>query len=116
MATVIEQGVPADRADVAHEAIALHSSLGVTFRREPEVWLLHRGAGMDLTGVGRSAVHRQARRSIIQAHPRLGLKEHFAALLKDQAQRKPSSHIAGDLRCGLLRLVARAPYDDYTPS
>jgi cyanamide hydratase family protein with HD domain len=109
---LLERSLPSAQADVVHEAIALHTSLGITFRREPEVWLLHRGAGLDLTGIGRSTVHRQTRQRIVAAHPRLGFKTAFSEVLAREAHRKPGSHIAGDLRCGLLTLVARAPYDE----
>lgn len=109
---LVEAGLPAARADRVHEAIALHSAVGIAGSREPEIALVHFGAGVDVIGYRAEDVAPQTRAAIVARHPRLDFKRDFAALVLDQAARKPDCHIAGHVGLGFARKIAAAPFAD----
>src|SRR3954451_23843522 len=47
---LLTQGVSVDRATRVWDAIALHTSFGIASSKEPEVTLVHTGAGVDVVG------------------------------------------------------------------
>jgi HD superfamily phosphodiesterase len=59
-----ERGLPEDKADLVHEAIALHAAVGKASKMAPEIALVHFGAGMDrrIPVRGRVQGYGQARR------------------------------------------------------
>lgn len=97
----LEQGLPESRADLVHDAIALHTSFGRATSREPEVALVHYGAGVDVLGRRLDELPPDSLVQILEQHPRDGCKEHFSACLHRQAELKPKSHIAGLVAIGL---------------
>ncbi len=109
-AFLLEQGLERERADLVHEAIALHSAVGIAGSREPEIALLHFGAGVDVIGYRAEDVAPETRAAIVARHPRLAFKREFAAVLEDQARRKPHCHIAGHVGLGFLRKLQQAPF------
>lgn len=106
----LEQGVAAARADLVHDAIALHASVGIAHRREPEVALVHYGAGVDVLGLRLDEIPPRALQALLEEYPRLDFKRCFMPLLVDQATRKPESHIAGHVSLGFAKRVARTPF------
>ncbi len=107
-----EQGAPSDRADLVHEAIALHSAVGIAGRMSPEIALLHFGAGVDVIGYRAEDVAGETRDAIVAAWPRLDFKRAFTALIEDQVARKPRCHIAGRMGLGFAKKLAAAPFRD----
>jgi len=107
---LLEQGAPEGLADRVHEAVALHSAVGIAARGSCEMALLHFGAGIDVIGYRAEDVAAATREAICEAWPRLAFKRQFTALLEDQVARKPDCHIAGHMRLGFARKLARAPF------
>lgn len=88
-------------AALVHEAIALHTSVGLADRCRPEIALLHFGTGLDLFGMRLDEVPEQALRDVLEAHSRLDFKAEFSPCLVHQAAQKPDSQIAGAVGVGI---------------
>lgn len=106
------QGVDNERADLVHEAIALHASIGVASRGAPEVQLCHYGTGVDVAGLRLYDFEKRDVQRIVEAWPRLGFKQGFVPLLKDQVARKPHCNIAGLVGFGFTDMIEAAPFRD----
>jgi cyanamide hydratase family protein with HD domain len=104
------EGLDEERAARVHEAIALHSAVGIAGSGTPELALVHFGAGLDVIGFHAEDVAPQTRDAIVTRWPRHQFKQEFEKLLVDQAQRKPACHIAGHVRLGFSRKIAAAPF------
>lgn len=98
----LQHGLSAERADLVHEMVALHNSVGVAHAREPEVALTHFGAGADVLGLGIHDIHRRTLQEILAEYPRVGFGEGMAQLIGDQMQRKPSSFMTSMVALGFL--------------
>jgi cyanamide hydratase family protein with HD domain len=107
---LLARGLPEDKADLVHEAIALHAAVGKASKRAPEIALVHFGAGMDVVGFRAEDVATDTVRHIVDAYPRLGFKMAFSEALQDEVRRKPSSHMAGHLGLGFVRMIQSAPF------
>ncbi|MAM70278.1 MAG: phosphohydrolase [Gammaproteobacteria bacterium] len=100
------------KADLVHEAIALHTSIGIAHKREPEAALVHFGAGVDVIGIRFDEIPAHALQEILQDYPRLGFKELFTAILQKQADIKPESFIATHIKLGLNNKIKSTPFAD----
>ncbi len=109
---LLSKELTAERADLVHEAIALHSAVGIAGNREPEIALVHFGAGVDVIGFRSEDVAVPTRNAIVESWPRAGFKEYFAQLIADQATRKPDCHIAGHFGLGFNGKIAAAPFSE----
>jgi cyanamide hydratase family protein with HD domain len=109
---LLAHGLPERRADLVHEAIALHAAVGKASKMAPEIALVHFGAGMDVVGLRAEDLSTETVRHIVDAYPRLGFKKAFSEALKDEIGRKPSSHMAGHLRLGFLGRIQSAPFTE----
>ncbi|MFD7663239.1 HD domain-containing protein [Streptomyces sp. NPDC059788] len=67
-------GVPADRARLAWEAIALHTTPEIPHRMAPEIALLAAGVELDILGIGYDTLPPETRDEILAAHPRPDFK------------------------------------------
>jgi HD domain len=67
--------VPEEPAQTAWEAIALHTTPGVTQYMKPEVALLYTGVGLDVLGEGFDAFPAGIREEIVAQYPRENFKE-----------------------------------------
>ncbi len=105
-----ERGLPEEKADLVHEAIALHSSVGIASKRTPDIALVHFGAGMDVFGYRAMDIAPKTVEHIVQAYPRLGLKDVLVNILQDEAKRKPNSHIAGLVGLGFCNKIKGGPF------
>ena len=90
------------RATTVHNAIALHTALGIADRYPPEIAMLHFGTGMDLFGMRIEEVPAETLEQVLANHPRGAFKTEFAPCLQHQAKQKPESQIAGAVDIGLL--------------
>lgn len=103
-------GVTSARADLIHNAIALHAAVGAASRHSPEAALVQLGAGGDVLGPRLGEVPPPPLARTLDAWPRLGFKRAFSPLLERQARAKPRCHIAGHLALGFGPRIAAAPF------
>jgi hypothetical protein len=47
----IHNGMEVSKVDLIHEMVALHNSVGIAHKLDPEIALLHYGAGADVAGL-----------------------------------------------------------------
>lgn len=106
----IERGLDVPRADLVHDAIALHSSVGIAGSREPEVCMVHYGAGLDLFGARLGEIPTLELERLLEEWPRCGFKNGFPTCLERQVELKPQSHIAGAMGLGLTDRVRVSPF------
>jgi cyanamide hydratase family protein with HD domain len=109
---LLEKGVSQDKSDLVHEAIALHSAVGIAHKREPEIALVHFGAGVDVIGFRAGDVSKQTRDAIVGAYPRNEFKKAFPPLLQNQVEIKPHCHIAGHYQLGFAAKIKGAPFSE----
>jgi hypothetical protein len=69
--------VPEEQVQTAWEAIALHTTPGVTQYMRPEVALLHSGVVLDVLGKGFDQFPSKLRDEIVVRYPRKRFKEEF---------------------------------------
>jgi hypothetical protein len=69
--------VAEEQIQLAWEAIALHTTPGVTQYMRPEVALLYSGVGLDVLGKGFDQFPRELREEIVDRYPRKHFKEAF---------------------------------------
>lgn len=72
--SLVEHGLSEGRADLVHEAIALHAAVGRASTMAPEIALVHFGAGMDVVGFRAEDLSIETVRHIVEAYPRHGFK------------------------------------------
>jgi hypothetical protein len=71
---LIAHDIAEEKAQTAWEAIALHTTPGVTQYMRPEVALLFTGVGLDVIGLSLSDFPADLRKKIVAAYPRTGFK------------------------------------------
>jgi hypothetical protein len=69
--------VPEEQIQIAWEAIALHTTPGITQYMSPEVALLYSGVGLDVLGKGFQQFPVDLREEIVARYPRKRFKERF---------------------------------------
>jgi len=85
-----EYGLPRDKGAIVRDAIVLHASLDAE-QRQPEIALVHFGAGVDVTGLRLQDLPSEVVQQVVAAYPRYGFKQAFQTLLEEQARRKPGT-------------------------
>jgi cyanamide hydratase family protein with HD domain len=108
---LVDRGYDRDKADIIHEAMALHSAVCHTGSRDPEGLLLHLGAGVDVVGMQIMNIHPRVRAKILRDYPRTGFVRDFGKLVADQADTKPNCHIAGLVGVGFAKALASNKLD-----
>ncbi|MGI9326298.1 MAG: HD domain-containing protein [Pseudomonadales bacterium] len=93
------------RATTIHNAIALHTSLGIAQRYEPEIAMLHFGTAMDLFGMRVDEIPPDILQLLLNEYPRSEFKAQFSPCLAHQASSKPDSHIAGAVGVGIIERI-----------
>ena len=106
-----EHGLPLEKAALVREAIALHLSLAAA-QKQAEIALVRAGAGVDVIGRGIESISSQAVAQVVAAYPRLGFKKDLIQVCRSQAERKPTSTIAGLFQQGFADVVSTAPFDE----
>jgi hypothetical protein len=107
----VAQCLAPERCERVHEAIALHTSLQAA-RAEPEVALLHLGAGMDVVGYRSEDLRRDTVDAVVATRPRLQFKQRFCELLAVEARATPDSPLGVQWRLGFSRRVQKAPFSE----
>lgn len=69
--------VPEEKIRTVWEAIALHTTPGITQHLEPEVALLYSGVGLDVLGKGLDLFPSELREHIVARYPRRDFKARF---------------------------------------
>ncbi len=99
----LDRSLEPHKAALVHDAIALHAAVGIAHKREPEVALVHYGAGLDVIGIRLDEIPKHALTEVLSQYPRLDFKRVFGDLLLRQAEKKPKSHISGHVGLGFRR-------------
>jgi hypothetical protein len=71
------EGVDDRRAQLIWDGVALNSTPSIALYKEPEVALATMGIGLDWGGFGYEALTETSVAEIVEAFPRLGMKERF---------------------------------------
>lgn len=87
-----KHGVKGPRAEIAWNAIAMHTS-PLSAHQAPQVGLVGGGAGVDVYGSGIKSLPQDAVAAILAAYPRKGFREGFPQLLTELCQRKPMAQV-----------------------
>lgn len=98
------------KADVVHEAIALHTSIGLASRKEPEIALVHLGSSVDMVGLRLQDMAPNAVKEILANYPRLDVKRQMVSLAQEAVVGKPNCPLASLMRLGFSRMVLSAPF------
>ena len=87
---VLENGLSESQSEVVWDAIALHTSIGIASRKQPEIALVHLGAGVDVLGLALEDLETSTVEQILENYPRLNFKQDFLdVLLVDIKQKMP---------------------------
>ena len=95
-----QQGYSDKKIAVIWDAIALHATLHVPQRKQPEIALVQLGAGIDVGAMPRSLVTPETVEIILAEYPRLGYKKAFLAAMGAVIRRKPMTgliNLMGDI-------------------
>lgn len=84
-----KKGYSDKKIAVIWDAIALHTTLGVSQRKQPEIALLQIGAGINVGAIPRSLVTPESMEIILAEFPRLGFKKAFLEAMGTVIRRKP---------------------------
>lgn len=83
------QGYSDKKIAVIWDAIALHTTLGVPQRKQPEIALVQLGAGIDIGAIPRALVTPETVDIILAEFPRLGFKKAILEAMGTIIRRKP---------------------------
>ncbi|MDC1436314.1 HD domain-containing protein [Gammaproteobacteria bacterium] len=102
----------AQKSVLVHDAIALHSAVGTAHKEDPEIALVHFGAGVDVIGIHYDEIPKYALSEILEHYPRLDFKNAFVNVVDKQAKIKPKSHIATHMKLGFGKKVKQTPFSE----
>ena len=109
---LLSEGAAPAKADLVHEAIALHLDVAAAEDPRPEVAGVSLGAGVDVLGLRLSDLPKNVVAEILEEHPRLDFKTMLAGAIDRQVRLKPQSRLARHVeRYNFRALVAAAPFD-----
>lgn len=106
----IERQISTERADLVHEMVAHHNSVGVAHKLDPEIALLHYGAGADVAALWIDDIHKKTLSEVLSEYPRLDFKEGMVKLIAEQVSRKPKSYMAPLVDLGFLKKIEKVPF------
>ena len=119
---LIAHNIPEEKAQTAWEAIALHTTPGVTKYMRPEVALLFTGVGLDVLGQGLDEFPADLRQKIVEAYPRTDFEPGIVQAFFGGFAHKPGStwgtvmadvcerYIQGYKTPSLCELIANSPF------
>ncbi|WP_445365922.1 HD domain-containing protein [Microbulbifer sp. ANSA001] len=106
----IGHNISTEKADLVHEMIAHHNSVGIAHKKDPEIALLHFAAGLDIAGLWLSDIHPKTLSEVINEYPRLDFKQGMQSMLNDQVGRKPHSYMRPFVELGFLKKIEETPF------
>lgn len=116
--------VPEDQVRTVWEAIALHTTPGITHHMQPEVALLYTGVGLDVLGRGFDQFPADLREAIVARYPRKHFRDAFLREYFAGFAHKPHTtygtvnagvcerFIAGFKSPNAADLIANSPFPD----
>jgi hypothetical protein len=123
-AFLTSHGIHVEAAQTAWEAIALHTTPGVTQYMKPEVSLLFTGVGLDVLGEGFDQFPAELRERIVAEYPREDFKQGIVQAFFGGFAHKPEStwgtvkadvcehFISGYKSSNFCDLIATSPFPD----
>jgi hypothetical protein len=90
-AFVLKHGLSDEKAEMLWDAIALHTSLGIASRKQPEIALVHLGASADVLGIRIADIPSETVEQVIAAYPRLDFNTAMTGLLVSHINQKPQT-------------------------
>ncbi|MBN4053394.1 HD domain-containing protein [Haliea sp. AH-315-K21] len=108
----LDHDYDAEKSALVHDAIALHSAVGIAHKEDPEIALVHFGAGVDVIGIHYAEIPKYALTEILEQYPRLDYKNLFVDLINKQVELKPKSHIATHMKLGFGNKVKQTPFSE----
>jgi hypothetical protein len=93
-----DKGLSGRQAQLIWDTIALNSTPSLALHKEPEVAVATMGIGLDYGGFGIEALPTQQVESILNAFPRLGMKQRFADTCNRLVTAKPETSYDNFLR------------------
>jgi len=110
---MLDAGRSDREAALIFDAIALHMDLATAEDERPEVAGVHLGAAADVVGLRVEQIPPEWLTSMLAEQPRMDMKKAFAALIAEEAKKKPYSTAAGLVReLSFLALIHRSPFDE----
>jgi len=106
----VEHEINTEKADLVHEMVVHHNSVGIAHKLDPEVALLHFGAGADVAGLWIKDIHKVTLTEVLSEFPRLDFKQGMIKLLSDQINIKPHSYMAPFIQLGFLKKIEDVPF------
>ena len=118
-----KQGYSDKKIAIIWDAIALHTTLGIPQRKQPEVALVQLGAGIDIGAIPRSLLMPESVEIILAEYPRLGFKKAMLEAMGAVIRRKPLTgtfNLMGEIGRerehlpipGFCDVVTHAQFDD----
>jgi cyanamide hydratase family protein with HD domain len=107
-----DNGIDEEKADLVHEMVALHNSVGIAHKREPEIALLHFGAGADVAGLWLHDINPRTLEEILTEYPRLDFNEGMSRLIEEQVTKKPNSYMRTMVDLGFLKKIRNPPFSE----
>ena len=103
-----KRGYPDKKIAVIWDAIALHTTLQIPQRKQPEIALVQLGAGVDVGAIPREILEPSAVDRILEEYPRLGFKEAMLQAMAAVVSKNPMTGIVN-----LMGEVGREMVDHY---
>lgn len=103
-------GYEGSKSDLVHEMVALHNAVGKAHKLDPEIALLHYGAGADVAGLWLGDLHKDTLKDILAEYPRLDFKTGFSELMTEQIKKKPRSYMSTMMKMGFINKMQKVPF------
>lgn len=88
---VRNEGMDDRRAQLVWDGVALNSTVSIALYKEPEIALATMGIGLDWGGFGYEALTETEVAGIVEAFPRLGMKERFTHAVCRIVETRPTT-------------------------
>ena len=85
------EGIDERRAQLIWDGVALHSTVSIALFKEPEIALATTGIGLDWGGFGYDSLTETDVAGIVEAFPRLGMKERFTKAVCRIVETRPET-------------------------
>jgi len=86
-----KEGMDARRTQLIWDGVALNSTPSIAFYKEPEIAVATMGIGLDWGGFGYQELSEAEIATIVEAYPRLGMKERFTQAVCRIVETRPTT-------------------------
>jgi HD domain len=119
-----QNGIPQDAIAIVWDAIALHTTLGITKFKQTEVDLIFNGVGLDVMGDLYETLSDATREEVVAAFPREGFKSKIVPAFLEGFKHKPQTTfgnikadvcerlIPGYVSPNFVDLIAASPWSE----